>query len=371
MYKKITTYLSLIILIFGTTSAITSNPNADVGNTGATGTTCATSCHNSFAINAIGGSVITAGLPTGNYVAGQSYPFTLTIKHATANRLKWGFAIKAVNAANGAAIGTFTTTNTTNVRISSNEATSKTAPTTAAAATYTFTGITWKAPAAATAPVSVKFYYVGNAANGDNARTGDYIYTGSTTVALPIILTNFTTILNGNNVLLNWQVESDITTNFFEIEKSTDGSTFETISKIIGSNLSIARKYSYVDTKPNKLSTVYYRLKMVDNDGSVTYSKIEKISLTRNTNYVSNVYPNPVKKGQTINVEVVSDKEQIASFIIFNTQGKIVSAKEKAITQGHNNISLKLGNFLTDDNYHLQVKIGNTVSKQFNIAIVE
>ncbi len=369
--KKIYTYLSLLIIIFGATSAINSNPNADTGRTGAvSGVTCVNSCHNSFSLNTAGGSVTVSGLPTSNYVAGQAYPFSLTINHATADRLKWGFAIKAVNAATNAAIGTFSLTNSTNKRISSSEITSATAASTSAASTYTYSGMTWTAPTAATAPASVKFYYVGNAANGDNARTGDYIYSGSTTVALPIILTNFTTKVDGNNVALYWQVESDLTTNYFEIEKSSDRLSFNTIAKINGSNSSIARKYNYVDEKAYGKS-LFYRLKMVDKDGTTTYSNIQSVNVKNDDNFVSNIFPNPAKKGQDINVEIVSNIEQTASFIIVNTDGKIISVKEKNINIGYNKIGLKMSNFIATGNYYMQVKMGNTLSKQFNIAIVE
>lgn len=369
--KKNYTYLVLALIIFGSTSAINSNPNADTGRTGVvSGVTCVNSCHNSFALNTAGGNVTVSGLPTSNYVAGTAYPFSLTINHANADRLKWGFAIKAVNATTNAAIGTFTLTNTANKRISSNEITSATAASTSAAATYTYSGMTWTAPAAATAPASVKFYYVGNAANGDNSRSGDYIYSGSTTVALPIILTNFTTNVDGNNVALFWQVESDLTTNYFEIEKSTDKLNFTTIAKIYGSNTSIARKYNYVDEKAYGKS-LFYRLKMTDKDGTTTYSNIQSVNVKNTSNFVNNIFPNPAKKGQDINVEIVSENAQIASFIIVNADGKIISAKEKNISIGYNKVNLKMSNFIASGNYYMQIKLGNTLSKQFNIAIVE
>ncbi|MFY7963309.1 MAG: choice-of-anchor V domain-containing protein [Chitinophagaceae bacterium] len=370
MNKRVFTYIFLLLIVFGTTSAITSNPNADTGRTGAAGVTCVNSCHNSFTLNGGGGNVTVAGLPTTNYVAGTAYPFSLTITHATADRLKWGFAIKAVNAATNAAIGTFTLTNSANKRISSSEVTSATAPTTAASASYTFSGMTWTSPAAATAPANVKFYFVGNAANGNNNTSGDYIYASSTTVALPIKLTSFTTTLEGNNVALFWQVESDLSTNYFEVEKSTDKINFTSIAKINGSNSSIARKYYFTDSKLNS-NLNYYRLKMVDKDGTISYSNIQSVTLKTKESYISNVYPNPIKVGQEMNIEIVSNKEQTCSLTLININGKIISSREKNILQGYNNVQLKLGNYVPLGNYYLLVKVGSEISKQMTVSIVE
>ena len=374
MKRKFTIYSTLIILIFGATSAVKENyfsTQPPSGRTGATGTYC-TSCHTTNTLNSGGGSVITTGLPNGTYVAGQAYPFTLTINHGTADRQKWGFAIKAVNPAGGAVVGAFSTTNANAiVNGSSKELTHNNAVTTGSSNTFTYTNLVWTAPTASP-PASVKFYFVGNAADGTGGDDNDFIYAAnSTATLLPIILSSFTSTVDGNRVILNWQVESDLTTKLFEVERNLDVTKFETITSIFGSNSSIARKYNFIDTKPSNASVVYYRLKMFDKDGTITYSKMLSVNTKNSSNYVSNVYPNPVKKGQNVNIELVSDKEQTASFIIVNTLGKIISAKEKNITKGFNNVSFKMGNYLAADNYFLQIKMGNTVSKQFNIAVVE
>jgi len=56
-----------------------------------------TACHGDFAINITGSSVVATGLPSGSYVPGQAYNFSIKITHPTAINTIWGFAIKAVN----------------------------------------------------------------------------------------------------------------------------------------------------------------------------------------------------------------------------------------------------------------------------------
>jgi hypothetical protein len=68
-------------------------------------------------------------------------------------------------------------------------------------ASYTYTNLTWTAPATANQPVT--FYFVGNAANNANGNQGDYIYSSTKVVALPIELAELIAKVNGKDVLIN------------------------------------------------------------------------------------------------------------------------------------------------------------------------
>lgn len=367
MIKKITIYFSLVFLIIISSSAINSNPRADTGRTGATGVTCADgSCHNSFGLNSGGGDVTVIGLPA-SYSPSTAYPISVKINHGAANRLKWGFAIKAVNPTGGAAVGTFSTANTTEVRIASNEATSNTAPSTAASSTFTFTGITWTSPAAASSPTAVKFFFVGNAANGDNTRLNDYIYSGTQTIAiLPIKLLSFNLSKEGQNILLKWQVENNNETKYFEIQKSSTLDNFVSIGKL---DATTSNLYYYVDAK-NQISKSNYRLKMVDKNGGITYSNILS-SNNKTNNTIVSTYPNPLKKAQNFNVELLSEANQKVNFSLINLEGKIVSNKTKEILEGFNKVSLNFGNYISTGNYLLTVKMGNQIFEPIKINITE
>jgi hypothetical protein len=134
-------------------------------------------------------------------------------------------------------------------------------------------------------------------------------------------------------------------------------------------NSQIVKTYSVSDLLNNTADLFYYRIKSVDKDGAAQYSNTQTVSAKTKGTYVNNVYPNPAKIGQYINIEVISDKDQIASFTIINTQGKIVSSKEKNISQGFNRVGLKLSNFLTAGNYYMVVKVGNEPNKQINHSL--
>lgn len=92
--------------------------------------------------------------------------------------------------------------------------------------------------------------------------------------SLPVTLSSFQLKRNNSSaVLLQWGIRSEVNFSHFELERSNDGTLFTTIATIASSNLSNGSNYSYNDMSIAK-ATKYYRLKMVDKDGSVTYSNV-------------------------------------------------------------------------------------------------
>ena len=95
-----------------------------------------------------------------------------------------------------------------------------------------------------------------------------------TFVQLPIKLSAFDISLDGSNSILNWTTETEIDSDGFEIQRSTDGESWEKLGYVRGQGQSSERvDYTFTDSEiypgPN-----YYRLKMIDLDGSFEYSQI-------------------------------------------------------------------------------------------------
>lgn len=71
---------------------------------------------------------------------------------------------------------------------------------------------------------------------------------------------------------------------------------------------------------------VYYRLEIVDKDGSKTYSDVKQIRLNESTDKRINIYPNPAKT--TVNIECAGAKE----ITITDYLGKIVYQSTRKLT---------------------------------------
>ena len=109
---------------------------------------------------------------------------------------------------------------------------------------------------------------------------------------LPIILQEFTTSVNSNNINLHWTTASEINNSHFEIQRSIDGHTWTAIGQVSGAGTTTtAHHYTFIDHNP-ALGYNYYRLKQVDFDGAYDYSEIVSAALRGSGSLTMS--PNPV-----------------------------------------------------------------------------
>jgi hypothetical protein len=310
-----------------------SQPPTDL--TGAVGDYC-TNCHGGNARNAAGGSVTLNGLPVGGYVPNQTYPLSLTITHGSANRTRWGFSIAAVNAG-GAPLGTFNTTNP-NAAINGSELSHNSAVSTSAQSSYTYNNLSWRAPA--TASGTVNFYFVGNAANGSGSG-GDFIYSGTSNVALPINLKSINAAQQNGVVTINWQTINELNAQYFEVERSDDGQFFYSLEKVATKGTSNkGADYSFKDLKATNGTTIFYRLKMIDNNGSARYSSTVTVKPFVSGFTIKNVYPTIIRSGEGFNVEVESEKNRTLTLSLLDITGKKIQSQNFNVYKGSNQLKV-------------------------------
>ena len=98
-------------------------------------------------------------------------------------------------------------------------------------------------------------------------------------VCLPLKINEFTVKAIHNYVTIKWQTNNEVNTDYFYIQKSTNGINFYNISKEYSKGIT-NNNYSHIDIVSNiNLPSVYYRIKEIDNDGNVSYSKIVMIKI--------------------------------------------------------------------------------------------
>ncbi len=111
---------------------------------------------------------------------------------------------------------------------------------------------------------------------------------------------------------LSWTTLSEIGSEYFEVERSYDGRAFEPLGVIKAKgDVTLVTDYVFMDNDPKPVN--YYRLKMVDLDGSVQYSDlvISGLNCSSILNTEIQVYPNPVSDEATIELELFSKTKVI------------------------------------------------------------
>ncbi len=133
---------------------------------------------------------------------------------------------------------------------------------------------------------------------------------------LPITLTGFGASVSNCSVSLMWRVATETNFSYYELQYSSDAIHFSLLTKEMAKgNNSI---YSY-QHNPETEEMLYYRLKMVDLDGSVTYSDIISADIVCLENSIK-VYPTVTSGSLTIN----TGHHQSLSGNLYDSMGRLV-----------------------------------------------
>jgi len=177
----------------------------------------------------------------------------------------------------------------------------------------------------------LRIYVAGS--SGDDFAIAAYL---NDAFPLPLSLTSFTASKSNNSIELNWKTANEQNTAAFVIERSTDGRNFTNLGTVQSSgNSSSTKNYSFTDQNP-LTGTSFYRLKMVDKDGSFTYSKVIAVSMSAITKALQ-VFPNPVRDilhVQTTGIEIITLQ-------IVDAAGKITK-QEKIQLNGNTSFSVEV-----------------------------
>ena len=149
-------------------------------------------------------------------------------------------------------------------------------------------------------PASCTFYTGGN--------NDGFSVTTISNFALPIALVSFDASVRNGMVYLNWETSSEHDNDFFLVERSHDGKTFESLLKVDGAGTSAqALKYQAVDSNPYH-GTSYYRLSQTDYDGSTAYYRVIAVKIETFAE-VTKLYPNPVNKDDQIHIDYFAEED--------------------------------------------------------------
>jgi hypothetical protein len=174
---------------------------------------------------------------------------------------------------------------------------------------------------------------------------------------LPLKLVSFTAAKTNNNVQLNWKTENEENVSRYEVQRSTNGTVYETIGTVTAANNSTtAQTYSFAD--PRSVSSVtYYRLRMVDIDGQFTYSNVLILRAANGTATGVSVYPNPARANASL--YITSAVNGNAAIRVINMQGATVYTQQSLVSKGDNIVPVSRMQSLSNGVYNVQVTINN------------
>ena len=231
------------------------------------------------------------------------------------------------------------------------------------------------------APVPTKLYIVKRSAQNDSWTALSTTLSGSVLTAtgltsfsdfaigadnatnpIPVELMKFTAQRTGKVNQISWSTSQELNSNYFSLERSSDGRNFAAIAQVAAAGYSaVTQTYAYTDNSPVN-GVNYYRLKVVDKDNSSKYSWVRSV---RNEGMADvAVYPNPAKEVMT--VSITADRAVKGNMMISDVNGKVVYSNTVSVAQGINALPVNLSNVAAGA-YIIKIQLGDdVVVRKFN-----
>jgi hypothetical protein len=155
--------------------------------------------------------------------------------------------------------------------------------------------------------------------NSHGLAIDNFTFEADTVISLPILLKSFKGIKTGVNIFLDWSTSNEQRIKEFQVERSY--SSFSSYNKI-GSILAKDKQsnlYEFIDNPIVNSSSIYYRLKIINQNGTFSYSNTILINQSMDNNKIT-ITPNPVT-----NLMVVHKPDSNKTTIeIINIAGKLI-----------------------------------------------
>ncbi|MEM9885940.1 MAG: T9SS type A sorting domain-containing protein [Bacteroidota bacterium] len=186
--------------------------------------------------------------------------------------------------------------------------------------------------------------------------------------SLPVDLLYFSAKAVESDVLLEWAVASELNFEKYNVERSLDAKNFKTIANVAGRADNItAADYIYTDKKAKKGMWHYYRLKMIDQDGSFEYSNIQAVKLSQ-FKRETEIYPNPSR--HLLNLKIQSLNTYSTDLYAYDLNNRAIWLGKLNIQKGINQIRVNTEN-LNSGSYTLVFREMNGQLRRLRLVIAK
>jgi len=157
----------------------------------------------------------------------------------------------------------------------------------------------------------------------NNSQAFSLIVTQEVDTLLPLKLIAFTANPFNKKAVLMWATTEEINVYNFEVERSEDGINWVLLGKVSANNALSTNNYAFTDDKPflNNL----YRLKILNKDGTFTYSSIERVAFKNDETNLFTIAPNPAKSQTTLQF---NGNIKQATINLIDSKGSLLFTKE-------------------------------------------
>lgn len=152
---------------------------------------------------------------------------------------------------------------------------------------------------------------------------------------LPLQLTSFSGVGNYGYNTINWATENETNLSKFEIESSVDGNRFAAIGNVEAATTPrLKNDYTFKHFNISGGKN-FYRLKVIDKNGSFSYSKVITIN-GKGNDVVLSAYPNPFLSN--LSLQWNSERNEMVVVKLLSATGELIHTETKFVNTGANTI---------------------------------
>jgi len=203
----------------------------------------------------------------------------------------------------------------------------------------------------------------GNGSGTDPSVAIDDISITALTV-VPVSLIRFDAVKEASKVKLSWTTASEVQISRYEIERSAASTGFAKIASVAAKGNQQAGNISYTTIDPQAFSApVFYRLKIIDNNGQFKYSNIVRVgSQTANSDDVSLI--TVTGKQGSIQLSLWSGQAQSSNISLYDMSGKLIADFGKSqIKKGENQFTFNVSRIAVA-NYMIKIDVPKSGTKK-------
>jgi hypothetical protein len=185
-----------------------------------------------------------------------------------------------------------------------------------------------------------------NSSSGCFLAASTYFNNGCTIMApaiLPIELMTFNARCADNNVDISWSTATETNNDYYTVERSKDGETWENVTIVKGAGNSNSPLYYNIKDDAPAFAVSYYRLKQTDfNGNSKTF---DPVAVSCNSNVADYFILKPNPANNEVTCSVVASEENNATVVIINYLGQKICMHNYSLIKGSNDLKLDVSQF--------------------------
>jgi hypothetical protein len=176
-------------------------------------------------------------------------------------------------------------------------------------------------------------------ANGGlNRFVYDNISVSGSATTLPLVFESFKVTAGKNTALLSWNLAGEGNVAEMNAERSSDGHTFESISRIPVDPSNAATHYTYTDNLLNPAGIYYYRIQMVSADGKISYSPVQQAGFADTDSFSIQALNSGA--ASDIRFRITIQQAGDYQFVLYDMNGMKVTVKTLNLSAGTQTLSM-------------------------------